>query len=1102
LTNEEKNAKNKYNNYLNFVKVGAKMDKIKRNIILLILELMFLCINVDIAYADMIEFYKSSIAQIDKVNFYNLTTKDGLSNNIITDIYQDSLGYIWIGTEDGLNQYNGNIVTEYNYEGNDGSSLTSTCITSINEDNHGNIWVGTDAGLNIINRTDYKVTRIEENEDTNAMLSDYSITSIYRDSNDTMWVGTTNGLNRYDEENNKFIKYYSDGTNRSITNNYITDIDEDENGYLWISTIDRLSIIDLDNYNIYNNENRYNNHIYIYQMDKDNEGNIWTASKNGIIKISSRNYELGNYNIDVGENLNKDITKVLCDSKGNVWFASSSGLIKYIPSNNTTKLYQSEISTSNHLLSNSIRCLYEDRNGTLWIGTNNGISILNVRQQFSNKINNILRKNEIYVSSITSFLQDSEDDLWIGTEQNGVIYFNVDEDKMIRFNYNENDENSLSSNSIKYITQGKPGVIIISTDKGMNTIDKETGKIIKYGMEKEAINPFNQGLKMINDGQDVWVATEGGLYRSSNKTHEYENYKENFIENGIENYKVFDIYQDDDDENILWLAGGSGGGLIKFHKTKGVIKNYLSSSENNSLSYESINCIQGDGKGNLWIGTESGLNKFNIKEEDFIKYCEKDGLGSDYINSIIIDNNEDIWLGTSKGLSKFILSENRFINFTEVDGIYGDQFNKRASYRTKEGQLLFGTTKGVVSFNPNDIEKVISKEDKIILDKVFINNDLYTIKGKNVELKYNENNISIQYFIPDYTRIEGISYLYKMDGVNSEWMSGNRDGYANYTMLKPGNYTFRVKASNSDGSLTEESSIRFVIKEPFWKSNTAYCTYMSIAIILILFFIQRVKILKSLVDKQTKEINSQMEENKKLYERNIRNEKFKNDYFVNLSHELRTPINVILSIVQLINSLEASGNINKEKALKYIDVIKKNSNNLLNIINDIIDSSKIESGAYKINKQENIDIVYLVEETALNMSNYINNKGIDLIIDPEIEEMPICCDPKEIERCVINLIGNAVKFTESGGKIKVLIKENDNNVSISIVDTGLGISKDDQEFIFKRFEQGKGFNSTQVSSSGIGLTLVKYIVELHDGQVVLESELNKGSTFTIILPIS
>ena len=207
-------------------------------------------------------------------------------------------------------------------------------------------------------------------------------------------------------------------------------------------------------------------------------------------------------------------------------------------------------------------------------------------------------------------------------------------------------------------------------------------------------------------------------------------------------------------------------------------------------------------------------------------------------------------------------------------------------------------------------------------------------------------------------------------------------------------------------------------------------------------------------------------------------------------------------MLQLLDSLKENGNVTKERQLHYIDVIRKSSKSLLDIINDIIDSSKIESGTYKINKEKNIDIIYLVEETALNMSDYINSKGIELIIDPEVEELPICCDPNEIQRCIINLIGNAVKFTEENGQIKVLIKADDSNVSISIEDNGLGISKDDQEFIFKRFEQGKNINSTKVSSSGIGLTLVKYIVELHDGHVKLESELNKGSKFTIVLPIN
>ncbi|WP_366945729.1 ATP-binding protein [uncultured Clostridium sp.] len=362
--------------------------------------------------------------------------------------------------------------------------------------------------------------------------------------------------------------------------------------------------------------------------------------------------------------------------------------------------------------------------------------------------------------------------------------------------------------------------------------------------------------------------------------------------------------------------------------------------------------------------------------------------------------------------------------------------------------------------------------------------------------------MSIQYFLPDYSRIGGITYLYKMDGLNKEWNVSNKDGYVIYTNLEPGNYTFRVKAVNSDGSFTDDSIINIVIKKPFWESNIAYVVYIGITLFIVLCIVYRIKFFKKLIATQTKKIKQQMEENERLYERNIRNEKFKNDYFVNLSHELRTPINVILSALQVLNSLEKSGTNTKEKNLNYMKMIEKNSNNLLNIINDIIDSSKIESGAYKIDKEENVDIVYLVEETALNMSEYINSKGINLIVDPEIEELSICCDSKEIGRCVINLIGNAVKFTPEGGEIKVLIKEEDNNVNISIEDTGFGISKEDQEFIFKRFEQGENVNSTQVTSSGIGLTLVKYIVELHDGHVKLESELNKGSKFTIVLPLA
>ena len=261
-----------------------------------------------------------------------------------------------------------------------------------------------------------------------------------------------------------------------------------------------------------------------------------------------------------------------------------------------------------------------------------------------------------------------------------------------------------------------------------------------------------------------------------------------------------------------------------------------------------------------------------------------------------------------------------------------------------------------------------------------------------------------------------------------------------------------------------------------------------------------VRILDGLVKKRTSELNMQLEYNDKLYKGVIKNEKFKNAYFVNLSHELRTPLNVILSTVQLVNLLNKDERITKEKSLQYMKIIEKNSNTLLKVINDIVDSSKIETGNYKINK-ENVDIVYIVEETALNMSNFIEEKGIEFTIDPDIEEKIVCCDATEIERCIINLLSNASKFTPEGGKINLYIKDRGYEVDIIVEDTGIGISEEDQSFIFNRFSQVEGVETIKCSSSGIGLTLVKYLVELHGGRIKLESEVNKGSKFTITLPI-
>lgn len=1079
------------------------MSKKRKYIIFLLFLFIIVLGGNQIVYSDDKVIYDNEIVKNDAVNFQSLTVKDGISNDYITKILQDSRGYMWIGTADGLNRYDGSGVRIYNYSYEDEKSLNSTYITALAEDSNGNMWVGTGGGLSIINMKTNEVTRIGNNYNSDYSISNYHVTAIFKDNNNTMWVGTSDGLNMYDEQTGKFRKYYAEeGNSNSLTNSYITDIKEFKDGNIVVATKSGATYIDINTFEINQMKDIHENNKYIYSIDFDNDYKTWYSTKSGIYYINDNKIQSVYFDVDIGERINTDISYILCDSQENIWFASSNGLIKHEQKDHITKVYKTDKEVSNSLLSNYITYVYEDRNGVIWIGTDNGVSILNNTQQFNKKYNYLLHNLGISESSVTSILEDSHGDIWVGTKYNGVFCFNEETNETIRYVHDDTMEQSLSSNSINHLHEVEPGKIMLSTDESVDVILKEDGTIQNINKNRLGEAANKNYLKFYYDGQSTWVGSNEGFYIHKNGGNLAKSYNSHFEEYGLSNYRVIDIFQDEEDENILWLAGGRYTGLIKFHKEEGIIKNYTSDDNNNDLTYDTINCIQGDGNGNLWIGTNAGLNKFNIETETFTNYSKKDGLANDYINSLLIDDEGNLWIGTNNGLSKFNIKKQKFTNYSEADGLQGTLFNRGAAYKTKSGKMFFGTNKGIISFNPSEIKEEIYNEDKVVLGNIRVNNQLIDYDDNEIiKLNHNENNIEIKYFLPDYGRIGGVSYTYMLEGVDSDWQYPENRNNAIYTLLSPGNYTFKVRGIKSNGDITEETSLNFIVKSPIWRIKTAFILYFIIIVAIVIYVRNHVKILKAIVDRQTKEINAQMETNRKLYERNIKNEKFKNDYFVNLSHELRTPINIIIATVQLVRTLVGKDNLYNENREKYLNIITKSSNNLLGIINDIIDSSKIESGAYKIKKQEGIDIVYLVEETALGMSSLINEKGIELIVDPDIEEKIICCDPNEIERCIINLIGNAVKFTEEGGEIRVFIKDYGDLVSISVEDTGLGISLEDQKFIFNRFEQGENMNSTQVSSSGIGLTLVKYIVELHNGKVTLESELNKGSKFTIILPV-
>ena len=504
---------------------------------------------------------------------------------------------------------------------------------------------------------------------------------------------------------------------------------------------------------------------------------------------------------------------------------------------------------------------------------------------------------------------------------------------------------------------------------------------------------------MYSDEKDIWIATTTDFYSYNIITREKTYYSESINEFGINPGHIKYILQDNKDENIIWL-GGSDIGLVKYHKQEGVIERYVNDPLNkNSLINNYINCMAFDYLGNLWIGSNVGLSKFDLETKKFTSYTTAEGLTNNFINSILIDNNGDIWISTNKGLNKFNTEDNDFINYTKTDGLYGYQFNLNASLKLEDGTIIFGSTEGCIYFNPDNLVDYRNGKDEIVIGDIFIGKDKVVYDENELILEYDYKGLHISYFLPKYESLNNITYEYMLEGIDEEWIYIDLQNILEFKSLEPGKYILKLRARDEHGELTKETSINIRVKNPIWKTPLAYIIYVSILLAFSIYIFNYVKILQHLVNQKTMKLNNQLEENKRLSQKIINNEKFKNNYFVNLSHELRTPINVINSTFQLINSLNVNRNITYEKFNQYMDIISKSCNNLLKIINDIIDSSKIETGKYKLNKKNN-DIVYIVEEAALNMRKFIEDQGIFLIIDPDMEEKSISCDETEIERCI------------------------------------------------------------------------------------------------------
>ena len=834
----------------------------------------------------------------------------------------------------------------------------------------------------------------------------------------------------------------------------------------------------------------------IYVVRYDPKGYIWAgALKEGLNRIDINTNEVKQYKNDDRDEKSlpgNHVKDILRDSSGNLWVGTDNGLAKYNEQTENFATYKNKIYDKTSLVNDEVFSIQEDESGLIWVGTYAGISMFDPNTNIEHYKKDPFDENSISDNSIHGIYEDKDGLLWVGTNSKGVNVIN-------RKNYNVKHLNKtskdypISDDNINDVV-GIDNKIFIATKNGLNEVDKDLKTINIYNTEDGICNNNITAL-FADSKKNVWIGTANGISVLNTNTNEIIDITDILTNHNIEDQYIKVIYEDS--KGNYWVGCFIDGGLVKIDPNKRTIENYRNKKEDKtSISSNNIRSIVEDKNGNLYIGTSYGLNKLNESNNTFERYLEKDGLSNNTVYGLLVDDNNNLWASTNLGISKLDTNTMTFETFNIIDGFQGNEFNGRAYYKNKSGELFFGGINGLNIFRPNDINRS-RYVPTVIFDEFKVNGKVYK-DINNQEFKYNENTINISVFISNYKNTKNIQYMYKLEGVSDSW-DISRSNNINYSYLAPGTYTLKIKARSYSGKVSDESAVKFIIKLPIWKSKAAILIYLIIIIIVIYRTINSVKRLDNLVKNKTLQLTKEMEKNDKLLKKVIELEKRKNNYFVNLSHELRTPLNVISSTEQLVTELNKSKDgIGKSKLNGCMQVVRRNTKRLLNLINNIIDTAKIESGSYQLNIREH-DIVYIVEEATLSLKDYIERKGIELIIDPEMEEKIIKCDEHEIERCIVNLVSNAAKFTPEGGTIEVTIEDLDEKVKIIVKDTGIGIDKKYHDSIFNRFNQVIDQGTESKGGSGLGLTITKQIIDMHGGQISVESELGKGCKFIIIL---